>query len=164
VLFDYALARLMLRVDEARLAALLRDRPDLALVARPSLTLHFQCCWEQDRELFWRLTFALAEDQTLPLLGRAAAPAVAAQAISADDLRPLTEALAGSDSREGARQALVHVIGSALAAGSRQRPLQGRADRCMGDVRGPAFRAPRRPHRHPTAHPDLGDPRGASTP
>jgi len=124
VLFDYALARLMLRVDEARLAALLRDRPDLALVARPSLTLHFQWCWEQDRELFWRLTFALAEDQTLPLLGRAAAPAVAAQAISADDLRPLTEALAGSDSREGARQALVHVIGSALAAGSRQRPLQ----------------------------------------
>ena len=52
VLFDYALARLMLRVDETTLAALLRDRPDLALVARPSLALHFQWCWEQERELF----------------------------------------------------------------------------------------------------------------
>jgi hypothetical protein len=124
VLFDYALARLMLRVDEATLAALLRERPELALVARPSLALHFQWCWEQDRELFWRLTFALAEDQTLPLLARAAAPAVAAQASAPEDLFPLTEALAVSDPREGARQALVHVIGSALAAGSRQRPLQ----------------------------------------
>jgi hypothetical protein len=34
VLFDYALARLMLRVDEATLARLLRDRPGLALIAR----------------------------------------------------------------------------------------------------------------------------------
>lgn len=44
VLFDYALARLVLRVDETALATLLRDRPDLALIARPSLTLHFQWC------------------------------------------------------------------------------------------------------------------------
>lgn len=124
VLFDYALARLMLRVDEGALAALLRERPELALVARPSLALHFQWCWEQGHELFWRLTFALAEDQTLPLLARATAPAVAAQASAPEDLFPLTGELAAGDPREGARQALVHVIGSALAAGSQQRPLQ----------------------------------------
>jgi hypothetical protein len=124
VLFDYALARLMLRVDEATLAGLLRERPELAVVARPSLTLHFQWCWEQNRELFWRLTFALAEDHTLPLLARATAPAVAAQASSPDDLTPLTEALAVTNQHEGPREALVHVIGSVQAAGSPRRPLQ----------------------------------------
>ena len=123
VLFDYALARLVLRVDETALAALLRDRPDLALVARPSLALHFQWCWEQQRERFWHLCFALAADHTLPLLARASAPAVAAQANSADDLRPLNDALAVEEPGEGVRAALVHVIGSAVAAGSRQRPL-----------------------------------------
>ena len=125
VLFDYALARLMLRVEEAELAELLRERPELALIARPSLTLHFQWCWERNREMFWRLTFELAADTSVPLLGRIVAPAVASQATSVSDLRPLTQALtAGAPGREGARDALVHVIGAALAGGSQQRPLQ----------------------------------------
>ena len=125
VLFDYALARLMLRVGEAELAELLRERPELALIARPSFTLHFHWCWERDREMFWRLTFELAADASLPLLGRIVAPAVAAQATSASELHPLTQALAAhGPAHEGARAALVHVIGAALAGGSQQRPLQ----------------------------------------
>ena len=125
VLFDYALARLMLRVGDTELAGLLRERPELALIARPSLTLHFQWCWERDREMFWRLTFELAADVSLPLLGRLVAPAVAAQATAASELRPLTQSLAEpGPGREGAKAALVHVIGAALAGGSQQRPLE----------------------------------------
>jgi hypothetical protein len=125
VLFDYALARLMLRVGDTELAGLLCERPEFALIARPSLTLHFQWCWERDREMFWRLTFELAADVSLPLLGRLVAPAVAAQATAASELRPLTQALSEpGPGRMGARAALVHVIGAALAGGSQQRPLQ----------------------------------------
>jgi hypothetical protein len=125
VLFDYAVARLMFRVDGPELAALLRERPELALVARPSLALHFQYLWEQQRESFWTLTLDLAGDETLPLLGRIVAPAVAAEADSAEDLDPLIHALtAGGERQERGRAALVHVIGAALAGGSDGRPLR----------------------------------------
>jgi hypothetical protein len=125
VLFDYAVARLMLRVDRLQLAELVRARPELALVARPSFTLHFQYLWEQQREMFWPLTLELSGDESLPLLGRIVAPAVAADAASADDLDPLIGALSsGGERREHALAALVHVVGAALAGGSDGRPLQ----------------------------------------
>ncbi len=125
VLFDYAVARLMLRVDRLQLAELVRARPELALVARPSFTLHFQYLWEQQRETFWTVTLELSGDESLPLLGRIVAPAVAAEAASADDLDPLISALsAGGERQEHGQAALVHVTGAALAGGSDGRPLQ----------------------------------------
>jgi hypothetical protein len=125
VLFDYAAARLMLRVDGLQLAGLLRARPELALVARPSLTLHFQYLWEQQREMFWTVMLELAGDDSLPLLGRIVAPAVAAEATFACDLDSLVSALgAGGERQQQGRAALVHVIGAALAGGSDGRPLQ----------------------------------------
>lgn len=125
VLFDYAVARLMLRVDADELAVLLRDRPELALVARPSLALHFQHLWERQRETFWTLALDLAGDGTVPLLGRIVAPAVAAEASSVEDLDPMIRALtAGGERQEHAQAALVHVIGAALAGGSDGRPLE----------------------------------------
>ena len=124
VLFDYALARLMLRVGDTELAGLLRERPELALIARPSLTLHFQWCWERDREMFWRLTFDLAADASLPLLGRLVAPAVSSTGHHSQRATSPHAGARGTRPREGARAALVHVIGAALAGGSQQRPLQ----------------------------------------
>jgi signal recognition particle GTPase len=46
VLFDYAVARLLLRRDHHALVSLTREQPELLLIVRPSYELHLRYVWE----------------------------------------------------------------------------------------------------------------------
>jgi hypothetical protein len=48
VLFDYAVARLLFRGTPEKLLTRLTDDPELVIVVRPSLLLHFQHLWTVD--------------------------------------------------------------------------------------------------------------------
>ena len=125
VLFDYAVARLLLRIDNDALRERLGAQPELALLARPSLTLHAQWRWQHDRVEFWTLVFSLLGDERIPLLARLVGPAVASDAHSAADLQPVLDAFdAGSETtHEAHREVLRHLIGAVLASGEPNRPF-----------------------------------------
>ena len=127
LLFDYAAERLLLRLDTAELVERLREQPDLALIARPSLTLHFQWLWQNARHAYWDLTLQIAAEPSLRLLARLVGPAVAAEAASSlEDLDPLITAFEmGGETRTRAREVLRHLIGARIAAGVDSHPLQG---------------------------------------
>ena len=58
VLFDYAVARTLLRGSTAALISRFRESPESVLVIRPSLSLHFEHLWLEDptRRRFWSTT------------------------------------------------------------------------------------------------------------
>jgi hypothetical protein len=101
VLFDYAVARLLLRRSPERLAQLLREDPGLVLVARPSLLMHFQHLWDSDREThetFWQAVLTISATPGIPEIGRLIGPSVAAGLVK--DLYELTPLLVAVTPRE----------------------------------------------------------------
>jgi hypothetical protein len=120
VLFDYAVARLLLRGDTRMLVQRLVDNPDLVLVIRPSLVLHFRHLWalESSRQTFWRVTFELAQEEKIPEVAKVVGPGVAAELAQwLTDLEPLLLALeetAGSAQRQ-AHDALRHLVGAIIS-------------------------------------------------
>lgn len=130
VLFDYAVERLLFRGTAERLTQRLAREPELLLVVRPSIDLHFRYLWELDgtRERFWELVLALFRENDVPDIGKIIGPTVAADLLRAvDDVRPLVEALRADDelSRKAAEQALEHLVGALFASGltDSQRPV-----------------------------------------
>ena len=115
VLFDYAVARLLLSAPGS-LAQLLQDDPSLVLRIRPSIEFHMREQWNADAErtVFWDEALELAEATGLRELARTVGPAVAAErAREAEDLSPLLHALdTGSAAAENAAQ---HVVGALMA-------------------------------------------------
>ena len=81
VLFDYAVARLLLRQDPAPVATWFAQQPDLVLAIRPSLVFYFQRLWSRsDHKVeFWDAAFALVHTPDLPEVGKLIGPAVAAE-------------------------------------------------------------------------------------
>lgn len=133
VLFDYAVARLVLRGIPQTVVQRTRANPELLLVVRPSYDVHCRYLWEQtsDRRPFWELAIDLAGQADLPAIGVVIAPGVAAQLIeSLTDVQPLLRAIDATDlaRRAAAQDVLQHLIGARLAVGAfgLRIPLDGR--------------------------------------
>jgi hypothetical protein len=127
VLFDFALAKVLLSGGEDKLSAAIIAQPDLVIFARPSFDFHFRALWEIDpsRARFWDACLAIAAETEVPQLGRVIGPVVATEVIrEAADFEPLLAALDDQDParRQVAEGVLRHLVGAALG-------LEPRADR-----------------------------------
>ena len=121
VLFDYAVARLLLRGTPDTLVTRLAGDPDMVLMIRPSIVLHFQWLWARDsaRTPFWAAVFETFRANGVRATAQIIGPMVAAElAREVADLQPLTTALHAADAntRAAAEGVLRHVVGALVAA------------------------------------------------
>ena len=102
VLFDFAVARLLLAGEVNNTVALFADDPDLCLVVRPSLVFHFRTLWSIDPSRFWELLFAFSAHPAIPEFGRLIGPSVSVDLTkSYGDIEPLFEQIErGNDTAE----------------------------------------------------------------
>ena len=123
VLFDYAVARLLLRRDTHRLVEFLSaDRP-FVLLGRPSLVMHFHYLWARDQwggahDEFWETVLAVCASAGIPDIGKLIGPAVAAEnGVTIEEFQPLLTALTDPDEsvRTSADKALGYCIRALLA-------------------------------------------------
>lgn len=131
VLFDYAVERLLLRSGE-NLSQMLASDPELVLVIRPSLDMHFQHMWSLDnsRSLFWDLILRVVEDSRIPEVGKLIGPFIAAKSSAKlSDLEPLLQGIEDLSRKTSAEAALRHVIGGllAMAPADKTRRMTGHA-------------------------------------
>ena len=133
VLFDYAVARLLLRRDTHRLVEFLSaDRP-FVLLGRPSLILHYHYLWTLDhpggaREEFWETVLAVCASAGIPEIGKLIGPGVAAETgMTIDEFGPLLMSLADPDDsvRTSAENALAYGIRALLAERGSQPEASG---------------------------------------
>lgn len=120
ILYDYAVARLLLRGIPGTSAALIKQDPDLSISIRPSLVLHFQYLWWVDdtRDVFWNEVFEFLRTEKIPEIARVIGPTVAAdQSAEVSDLMPLITSLADSKSNgpDIPDQALSHLVAGILS-------------------------------------------------
>ncbi len=103
VLFDYAVARLHLRRNARRVAALLKQDPAFVLLGRPSLVMHFHYLWGLDspgsaHEEFWETALAVCGQDGIPEIGKLIGPSVAAKlGEKIQEFVPLLDALGDAD-------------------------------------------------------------------
>jgi len=117
VLFDYAVARLLLRGTTESLIELLGRETDIVIAIRPSVVMHFQYEWQRDREIFWDAVFRTINSEQIPEIGKLIGPTVAVEsAKSADDFVPFTRALFSAEppTRETADKCMRHITGALL--------------------------------------------------
>ncbi len=120
VLFDYAVARLILRgMPECVVQRFVND-PELAIVVRPSFLLHFRHLWtiDSNRQQFWDLAFRIMQENQIPQIGKLIGPSVATElARMLQDLESLCVALESSNPtiQSAAEQLLKHILGALLA-------------------------------------------------
>ncbi|MBM7866994.1 hypothetical protein GTO89_11115 [Heliobacterium gestii] len=117
VVFDFAVERLILR-SGVDLTERLASDPELVLVIRPSLDMHFQHVWSLDdsRSLFWELVLRVMEDTRIPEVGKLIGPIIAAtSSAKMSDLRTILDDLEDPSRTTSAEAALRHVIGGLLA-------------------------------------------------
>ncbi len=133
VLFDYAVARLLLRRDTHRLVEFLSaDRP-FVLLGRPSLVMHFHYLWALDqwggaREEFWETVLAVCASAGIPDIGKLIGPGVAAEkGVTIEEFQPLLTALTDPDEsvRTAAEKALEYCIRALLAERGSQPDASG---------------------------------------
>ena len=122
VLFDYSVARLLLRRSARRMAGILASDPAFVLLGRPSVVMHFHHLWGSDsrgtREAFWESTLAVCKSGSIPEIGKLIGPGVAAEiGVTVQEFVPLLKVLEEMDDavRESAENALAHVVHSLLA-------------------------------------------------
>jgi hypothetical protein len=123
VIFDYAVARLLLRGTSDTLVKRLTSDPDMVLMVRPSVVMHFQWLWTCDaddtrRGAFWDTVFATFGAKQLRTTAQLIGPGVAAElAHAVSDLERLTNALTSHDPplRTSAEQILRHIVGALVA-------------------------------------------------
>ena len=123
VLFDYAVARLLLRRDVGRLVAFLAADPAFVLLGRPSLVMHFHHLWALGppgggRGEFWKTVLAVCGSAGIPEIGKLIGPGVAAEmAMTVQEFEPLLMSLAEQDDsvRTAAENGLAYCIRALLA-------------------------------------------------
>jgi hypothetical protein len=131
VLFDYSVARLLLRGLPEKFVTRLVNDPDLVLAIRPSLVLHWQHVWWSDstRAVFWQFALPVIQEGDIREVAKLIPPTVAADsATQLTDFDPLLQALDTPDSaaRQAAERALRHVVDALLTLPPDQsRPLTG---------------------------------------
>jgi hypothetical protein len=117
VLHDYAIACLLLRGDREILATRLSQDADFALVARPSISMHFHYLWDADPKEFWQLSFDVLALNDAPKILQLVGPSVAAESFDAtDELEPLRVKLT-STSPEVTPQFFTHFVGAVVTLG-----------------------------------------------
>ena len=130
VLFDYAVARLLLRgTPENFIRRFIKD-PELALVVRPSLMFHFRYLWllDSDHELFWKVVLEIMNVNEIPEIGKLIGPSVVAESvIQFSDLETLCLALEKptTENETAAEGVLKHIVGSLTAETTEHVPLVG---------------------------------------
>jgi hypothetical protein len=130
VLFDYTVARLLLRGTTEALVRRLINDPEMVVVVRPSVLLHFRHLWMVDssRRQFWDLVFRVVHADRIPEIGKLIGPSVAAElGRILPDLEPLCAALDDSkpENQGTAEQALRHLFGALLVRAPGDVPLLG---------------------------------------
>jgi len=122
VLFDYAVARLLLRRHTKRLVEFLVSDPTFVLLARPSLEIHYHYLWtfdspESPKALFWECVLTVAGEPAIPEIGKLVGPGVAAQMVTQfEEFAPLIIALVATNEsvRTDAENAFNHLVRSVL--------------------------------------------------
>jgi hypothetical protein len=102
ILFDYAVARLLLRGEPEDLVRRLENEPDLSLSIRPSIVLQFHHIWMADptRRMFWELVILMQRSERAPEIAKTIGPGVAGELFATpDDVSPLVKRLEGDDGR-----------------------------------------------------------------
>jgi signal recognition particle GTPase len=120
VLYDYAVARLLLRTSPQPLIKLLENDPELIIAIRPSLVMHFEYERWQGLQEFWELIFSLNRSQAIPEIGKLIGSSVAVEAATdIEEFSPLIQSLYATESvmREGAEKAFRHVAGALMVKG-----------------------------------------------
>ena len=123
VLFDYAVATLLLRRNAARVVEFLTADRAFVLLGRPSLVMHFHHLWASDshgkaRDEFWETVLAVCRSEDIPEIGKLIGPGVAAELGSTTrEFGPLLTALADADEsvRMSGENALTHCVRAFLA-------------------------------------------------
>ncbi|WP_420461658.1 hypothetical protein [Candidatus Palauibacter sp.] len=122
VLFDYAVARLLLRCRADRVASFLAEDRAFVLLGRPSLVMHFHYLWALDaqraREEFWETVLAVCGSPEIPEIGKLIGPSVAGEiGLTIQEFAPLLAALGEADEavRKPAESALAHCVQALLA-------------------------------------------------
>ncbi|MDE2763174.1 MAG: hypothetical protein OXK74_10370 [Gemmatimonadota bacterium] len=140
VLFDYAVARLLLRRDVGRLVAFLVADPAFVLLGRPSLVMHFHYLWALDqpsgtREAFWEAVLAVCDPTEIPEIGKLIGPGVAAEiGVTVQEYEPLLVALA--DPEESVRTSAENALAYCVRALLRERGSQAEAFGLLCDLAG----------------------------
>lgn len=121
VLFDYAVSSLLLRDSQERVINRLVNTPDLVVLIRPSLMLHFRHLWTTDgtKQQFWDFIINIIRATQIPEIGKIIGPSVAAEETKKiQDLEPLCFIIENPDSeiQASAEQALRHLVGALLTA------------------------------------------------
>ena len=122
VLFDYAVARLLLRRDASRLVAFLAADPAFVLLGRPSLVMHFHHLWALGapsgaRDEFWKTVLAVCGSGGIPEIGKLIGPEVAAEVgLTVQEFAPLLRDVADADDlvRVPAETALAYCVRALL--------------------------------------------------
>ncbi len=128
VVYDYAVARLLLRGVTRPLVDLLEDDCELIITIHPSLIMHFEHERLQNLDQFWELIFAINHSQAIPEIGKLIGPSIAAEAITEiEEFSPLIRALSSTDSsrREAAEKAFRHLTGALTVKGLSTQLLVG---------------------------------------
>ena len=113
LLFDYAVAQLLLAGLPGTATRRLNADPELALVVRPSVLLHFHRLWALDpvRARFWDETLGMVADHAVPEIAKLLGPLAAVELAEAlSDLEPLSAAL--DQNSEPAASAFGHLVGA----------------------------------------------------
>ncbi|HEX2949157.1 MAG TPA: hypothetical protein VHV83_06265, partial [Armatimonadota bacterium] len=118
VLFDYAVARLLLR-SPGRLIRRIEQDPNSVIAIRPSMLLHFQHEWmsSADHQQFWRTVLTMESKSSVPVIGKLIGPAVACELFKAlrDVQIPISSVYSSSASEiDAASMALRHLVGAAV--------------------------------------------------
>jgi hypothetical protein len=124
VLFDYAVARLLLGASQRAAIDRAVASPELLLIVRPSYDLHLRELWSQDptRERFWAMAREMAAEPALPAIGLVLAPVVAAELVEqVSDVRALLDVLLGpaANARIAGERLLQHTVGARMSTGTR---------------------------------------------
>ncbi len=97
LLFDYAVARVVLPEDSGAFMERLAAQPHLGLIVRPSLEIHFRHVWE-NRQAFWDLVMRIIAHPHIREFVKLIGPGVAAiETRVLEDLEPLAEACDAPD-------------------------------------------------------------------
>jgi hypothetical protein len=130
ILFDYAVARLLLRGPLDQVVAWLAKDPDLLLAVRPSLLYHFQYLWSLDanRDRFWGSVFAFFKAEGITPTGRIIGPLAASQLVmTLEDCEVLLKALRDESSSDhaAALETFRHLMGAVHSSSDVARPFAG---------------------------------------
>jgi len=153
MLFDYAVARLLLRGTAQSFVARLEQEPEIVMAIRPSIVMHFEHEWLRNTDLFWDAVLRVVRSELVPEIGKLIGPTVAvALAKDTAGFAPLVRGLSNTDVRirETSEKVLRHVAGAMLvAATDSKEELVGPAappwtellDQFMSDARQPTMYA-----------------------